>query len=239
MQMLFYLVLTLFYTNICNAKLFYDTVIRLYRNRIHIQQEITETLGFLLISLIDIVLNVVIVLFFKFHLMIVLENKTTIETIDKKTTEFTSLFDIGKNKNWLQVMGTNKLLWFFPVKLYIGMPIGNGIDWFEKEEDNRKLHNISLSTEHKDHNTSSLNNSKNINNSQMTPNTNNVRGQLASSTATTVVPIKLEEKNVEMKKVLLDDQEKGNSNNVSGISDLPLRAKDQDKNYNAPKQMNK
>jgi len=182
--------------------------------------------------MVDVVLNVVILLFFKFHLTIVLENKTTIETIDKKTTEFTSIFDIGTNKNWLQVMGSNKLLWFFPIKLYIGMPIGNGIDWFEKEEDNRKLHNISLSTEHKDHNTSSLNNSKNVSQFQ-TPNTN-VRGNLASSIATTVVPIKLEEKNVEMKKVLLD--EKG-GNDISGISDIPLHIKDQDKNYNAPKQM--
>ena len=29
-------------------------------------------------------------------------------------------------------MGTNKLLWFFPIKLSLGMPIGNGIDWFDK-----------------------------------------------------------------------------------------------------------
>jgi len=57
-----------------------------------------------------------------------------------------------------------------------------------------------------------------------------------SSTANTaVVPIKLEDKNVEMKKVLLDE----GSNNVGGISDIPLRLKDQDKNYNAPKQMTK
>jgi len=141
-------------------KLFVETLIKMYRNRINIQKEISETLGFLLVSMIDVVLNVVIILFFKFHLTIVLENKTTIETIDKKTTEFNSLFDIGSNKNWLQVMGSNKLLWFFPIKLYIGMPIGNGIDWFEKEEDNRKLHNLSLSTEHKDNNASSLNTSK-------------------------------------------------------------------------------
>jgi hypothetical protein len=33
-------------------------------------------------------------------------------------------------------MGTNKLLWFFPFRLYIGMPIGNGIDWFDKYLDN-------------------------------------------------------------------------------------------------------
>ena len=26
-------------------------------------------------------------------------------------------------------MGKNVLLWFFPINLHIGMPIGNGIDW--------------------------------------------------------------------------------------------------------------
>jgi len=226
MQMLFYLTLTLLYTNICNSKMVVETIIKIYRNRIHIEQEITETLGFLLISLIDLVLNVVIILFFKFHLTIVLENKTTIETIDKKTTEFNSVFDIGKNKNWLQVMGTNKLLWFFPIKLHIGMPIGNGIDWFEKEEDNKKLHNLSISTEQREQNTSSLNNTRN--NISQGQNPNNIRvNNNASSNATTAIPIKLDEKNVEMKAVLLD--EKTTSNNA--------KQKDQDKNFNAPKQM--
>ena len=29
-------------------------------------------------------------------------------------------------------MGNNKLLWLLPLKLNIGAPIGNGIDWMEK-----------------------------------------------------------------------------------------------------------
>jgi len=28
-------------------------------------------------------------------------------------------------------MGNSKLLWFFPIKIYIGSPEGNGIDWTE------------------------------------------------------------------------------------------------------------
>jgi hypothetical protein len=31
--------------------------------------------------------------------------------------------------NWEQVMGTSKLLWFFPFKLELGKPKGNGLDW--------------------------------------------------------------------------------------------------------------
>lgn len=28
-------------------------------------------------------------------------------------------------------MGNSKLLWFFPLKIYLGAPEGNGIDWAE------------------------------------------------------------------------------------------------------------
>ena len=89
--MLFYLCLTLIFTNSVNAKFLFDIIKKVYTNRINFKREISETFGFLLIYFIDLVLNVVIVLFFKFHLIIILENKTTIETIDKKTTEFNSV----------------------------------------------------------------------------------------------------------------------------------------------------
>jgi hypothetical protein len=28
-------------------------------------------------------------------------------------------------------MGNSKLLWFLPLKLYLGIPKGNGVDWTE------------------------------------------------------------------------------------------------------------
>lgn len=34
-------------------------------------------------------------MFLKFHIMLALSNKTTIETLDKKGEEYVSLFDIG------------------------------------------------------------------------------------------------------------------------------------------------
>lgn len=43
-------------------------------------------------------------------------------------------------------MGTSKLLWFFPIKVTFGMPLGNGIDWSGIEE-SKKLNNISLTTD--------------------------------------------------------------------------------------------
>jgi len=40
-------------------------------------------------------------------------------------------YSIGKINNWKQVMGNSKLLWFFPLKVHLGAPEGNGIDWGE------------------------------------------------------------------------------------------------------------
>jgi hypothetical protein len=41
--------------------------------------------------------------------------------------------------NWVQVFGTNKLLWFFPIRLYLGQPKGNGIEWNEPFLDEKKI----------------------------------------------------------------------------------------------------
>jgi len=175
-QMLFYLVLVLLFSDIANAPFFYKNVMKIYNNKVNFNEEISNSLFFILIYTLDLGLTVIIGLFFKFHLKIILENKTTIETIDKKGTDFSSIFDLGTNKNWLQVMGNNKILWFFPIKLFIGQPIGNGIDWFESKEDEiKKLHNLSLAT---DHNVSlqtnnNNNNISNPNNNQNNSNNNN------------------------------------------------------------------
>jgi hypothetical protein len=66
---------------------------------------------------------------------LILENKTTIETLDHKGKEFKSKFDKGKWDNYYEVMGMSKILWFFPLKRYYGKPKGNGIEWGELIED--------------------------------------------------------------------------------------------------------
>ena len=80
-------------------------------------------------------MSVILSQFFKFHITLILENKTTIETLDHKGKEFHSKFDIGKWNNWYQVMGITKWLWFLPLNMYQGKPKGNGIDWGESDEE--------------------------------------------------------------------------------------------------------
>jgi hypothetical protein len=130
-QMLFYLNLSLCYILICNSKFTYEVVAKIFQNKDHFRTELRSKFWFLFIYSIDIVAFIITFLFFKMHLILVFENKTTIETIEKKGQKFQSEFSKGIYFNWTQVMGANKFLWFFPLKLYIGVAKGNGIDWNE------------------------------------------------------------------------------------------------------------
>ena len=65
----------------------------------------------------------------KFHIELILGNKTTIEYIEHKGEHFESVYDISPLHNWRQVFGYNQLLWFFPVFCASGHPVGDGVYW--------------------------------------------------------------------------------------------------------------
>ena len=136
-QMVFYLIIAIFSTLFAN---FYSTYIIVYETVINykkIEFNFVFTLRVLytITYLIDMIMSVILSQFFKFHITLILENKTTIETLDHKGKEFKSKYDRGKLNNWYEVMGITTWLWFFPLKMYQGKPKGNGIDWGECEED--------------------------------------------------------------------------------------------------------
>jgi len=53
--------------------------------------------------------------FLKFHIQLILENKTTIEFLEKKGEMFESPFNVTGKRNFRQVFGVNKWLWPFPI----------------------------------------------------------------------------------------------------------------------------
>ncbi|KAI9144777.1 DHHC palmitoyltransferase-domain-containing protein [Paraphysoderma sedebokerense] len=64
-----------------------------------------------------------------FHTTLILKNRTTIENLEKThykigtsttSTKVLNLFDLGKKRNWEQVMGVHKKYWWLPVKSSIG-----------------------------------------------------------------------------------------------------------------------
>ena len=135
-QMVFYLIITIFSTIIANSFSTYYLIKDIIVNKkFEFNLKFTIQLFYILVYGIDVVMGFILSQFFKFHIKLILENKTTIETLDHKGKEFQSKFDKGQWNNWIEVMGITKWLWFIPLKIYQGKPKGNGIDWGENEED--------------------------------------------------------------------------------------------------------
>ena len=135
-QMVFYLILTIISTIIANFYSTYELIRDTIINKdFEFNTQLILKIFYVLVYGIDLVMGFILSQFFKFHIKLILENKTTIETLDHKGQEFQSKFDKGKLNNWYEVMGITKWLWLIPLKIYQGKPKGNGIDWGENEED--------------------------------------------------------------------------------------------------------
>lgn len=95
------------------------------RNQQLLVQNIVIQVAFMLNGIIAILMT----MFLKFHLNLAMSNKTTIENLEAKGNSYKSNYDIGAEKNWLQIFGYNKWLWPFPVFCASGKPLGDGITW--------------------------------------------------------------------------------------------------------------
>ena len=135
-QMVFYLIIAIISTIVANGYSTYilieDTIVN---KKFDFNSDLVKKVVYVLVYAIDLVMGFILSQFFKFHIKLILENKTTIETLDHKGKEFKSKYDKGKWNNWIEVIGITKWLWFIPLKIYQGKPKGNGIDWGETEEE--------------------------------------------------------------------------------------------------------
>lgn len=129
MQLLFYLFLLLWYIVITTIPFIYQIAHHLYVTRMKIPdflyvKYITIVPGYLLVC----ILTVLNTMFFKYHITLVLNNSTTIESLDKDSKEFEK-FKLSYYENWAQVFGFDSVLWFFPVFSESGRPNGDGLNW--------------------------------------------------------------------------------------------------------------
>lgn len=86
--------------------------------------------SFIMIAfMFNTIVCVLMTAFLKFHIKLALENKTTIENLDKQGQPYVSQYDIGEKENWRQIFGTNPWIWPFPMYLSGGKPVGDGIYW--------------------------------------------------------------------------------------------------------------
>ena len=140
-MMVFYLNCTLIYVLTCNVSVVVNIVMFYIKDVNWSVTSVSTWMDVLSVVVfgMDVAMEVILIQFFKFHVKLILENKTTIETLEHKGKQFKSKFDKGKWDNYYEVMGMSKVLWFFPLKRYYGKPKGNGIEWGELIEEENEM----------------------------------------------------------------------------------------------------
>lgn len=112
----------------------YDFVNNCYWLYLDLQQFRPEHVSHLVVCILSVILYlfciivfILIIMFYQFHVRLVKENKTTIENIEHKNEEFQSRYDMGEMHNYQQVYGTNRLLDWIPIMSNSSLPKGRGL----------------------------------------------------------------------------------------------------------------
>ena len=132
MQLLFYLICLLFIVDISSAYFVYMNILEIIEKGMQYNRQphfILITFSFLFVG----ILSGVIFVFFKFHVRLVINNSTTIESLEKENKNDNAKFNLSPYDNWIQVFGANKLLWLFPFVCESGRPEGDGLNWPVRE----------------------------------------------------------------------------------------------------------
>lgn len=128
-QLLFYFLVIVLYLDFAYIPSIYKNCLLLY----HLRHSRNYSLFF---KAAFIFFNYAIVLgltgldlfFFKFHLRLVINNCTTIESLDEEFLN-DNKYNISLLKNWEQVFGRSRLFWFLPFLHEKAFPDGDGLNW--------------------------------------------------------------------------------------------------------------
>lgn len=132
MQLLFYVSLTTIYVDISEFYFIIDLINDLFKIRFHLSLVLLRTVV-LIGYAANFVFSIVITMFLQFHIKLVINNSTTIESLDKYNKEENARYNIGFYNNWIQVFGSSKLHWFLPIVCKAGAPDGDGLTWKTNE----------------------------------------------------------------------------------------------------------
>ena len=131
MQFIFYLEILFIYHFIFSSFYLYNEF------KIVINTKETNYFGFILIGINYIPTVVITFLFGKFviyHIKLVINNSSTIESLDTENIDKYKKFCLSKKENFEQVFGKNKLYWFLPVNVEQAKPVGDGLLWKTNEQ---------------------------------------------------------------------------------------------------------
>ena len=133
MQLLIFVVILTIYVDISEVYFVFDMLYVAYKKRFR-YSEIFH-LGLVVICYGAVfAFSIIITIFLKFHLELVLNNSTTIESLDQEHKNDNAKFNVGKRENWEQVFGSSPIFWFFPFPSKMGRPDGDGLTWKTREQ---------------------------------------------------------------------------------------------------------
>ena len=138
MQLLFFVVMLTIYVDISEFYFVADMCMKLFKKHIRYSQLIH--VGLVVICYIAVfIFSIIITMFLKFHIKLVFDNSTTIESLDTEHKKDNEKFNICKRQNLEQVFGSEPLFWFFPIPTKKGRPDGDGLTWKTREDINNKI----------------------------------------------------------------------------------------------------
>ena len=126
MQFIFYLEILFIYHFVFSSFYLYNEF------KIVINTKNTNYFGFVLIFINYIPTIIITFLFGKFviyHIKLVMNNSSTIESLDTENKDKYKKFCLSKKENFEQVFGKNILYWFLPVNVEQAKPVGDGLLW--------------------------------------------------------------------------------------------------------------
>jgi len=170
MQLLCCVVILTIYVDISELYFVLGMALRLFKKQIK-YSEILHV-GFVIIAYLAVfIFSIIITMFLKFHIKLVFDNSTTIESLDTEHKKDNEKFNIGKRQNWEQVFGSEPLFWFFPIPTKRGRPEGDGLTW--KTRENTSIGNSNRQYASSNYDTNYFSNNNNINNHPSSPGTGN------------------------------------------------------------------
>ena len=132
MQLLIFVVFLTIYVDISEIYFVINMALKLFKKQIKYSE--LFHIGYVIICYLAVfIFSIIITMFLKFHINLVLNNSTTIESLDTEHKKENQKFNLSKKENWEQVFGSEPMLWFFPFPTKRGRPEGDGLTWRTNE----------------------------------------------------------------------------------------------------------
>jgi palmitoyltransferase len=132
MQFIIYVEILFIYISICSSIYIIPKILLFFKNKyIPDYSFIPVCVNFIPVLIMTILFGK----FVLFHIKLVLDNSSTIESLDQDNKDKYKKFKLSKKENIEQVFGKKKLYWFLPIINEAAKPVGDGLLWKIRNEE--------------------------------------------------------------------------------------------------------